>query len=73
MENKKFYMMEVANVNAKRAAEKLNAEWLGAAKREASKKSAFYNSVIYISTEIDENGFIVNPAAVKNGARWENF
>lgn len=70
-----YYMMESSNENSFRKAEPLKAESLIAAKREASRKAAFYDSVLTIGTEIDEDGFLVpsGNVAIKSIGIWNNL
>lgn len=76
-----LYMSEVTRVNAYRVAEPLKAQTLTAAKREASRKQVFYDTVLYI---VDAGGLVidslgtryVDPShaiAVKRGGTWENL
>lgn len=76
-----FYMSEVLRVNSYRVAEPLKAQTLTAAKREASRRQVFYETVLYIT---DAGGLVtdslgmryVDPSraiAVKRGGNWENL
>lgn len=70
-----YYMMESSTANSFRKAEPLKAESLVAAKREASRKAAFYDSVLTIGTEIDDDGFLVpsGNVAIKSIGIWNNL
>lgn len=46
-----------------RKAEPLKARNLTAAKREASRKAAFWGTVLTIGTAVDSDGFLLNPVA----------
>ena len=73
MNKTKFYFSEVANLNSYREAESLKANTLSAAKREASRKKAFYGTFLYIGNSIDQNGFIIEPIAVKTKEGWRDI
>ena len=66
----KFYFSEVQGLNNFRKAEAFEAKDLTRAKILASKKQAFEGTVLTIGTEINEEGLIVNPIAVKVGKNW---
>lgn len=68
-----YYVAEVARMHSFAKAEKINARSLTSAKRVASKYQMFQDTVLYIGEEIDNNGFIVNPIAVKKGNEWTNL
>lgn len=67
-----YYMMETSNANAFCKAEPLKAQNLTAAKREASRKAAFYDTVLTIGTELNDEGFLVpsGNVAIKSLGIW---
>ena len=73
MNKTKFYFSEVANLHSYREAEPLKANTLSAAKREASRKRAFFGTFLYIGTYIDEQGFIIEPLTVKTKEGWRDI
>lgn len=70
-----YYMMETSNANSFRKAEPLKAQNLTAAKREASRKAAFYDTVLTIGTELNDEGFLVpsGNVAIKSLGIWYNI
>ena len=68
----KLYMSELMNANALSKAEPLKAKDLTAAKREASRKQAFQDTVLELGTEVDEEGFLRNVVSCKENGRWED-
>lgn len=70
-----YYMMETITGNSFRKTEPLKAENLTAAKREASRKAVFCDSVLTIGTEIDDEGFLVpsSNVAIKSIGIWNNL
>lgn len=67
-----YYMMETGNANAFCKAEPLKAQNLTSAKREASRKAAFYDTVLTIGTELNDEGFLVpsGNVAIKSLGIW---
>ena len=63
----RYYVMEVQNVGAFAKAEAFEAKSCASAKRAASRKQVFQGTVLYLGTEVDSNGFVRNPIAVKEG------
>lgn len=68
-----FYFAELSDKCSHRTAEKLQAKTLTAAKREASRKCVFHNTVLEIGTEINEDGFILSPICQKLLNKWQNI
>lgn len=69
-----YYMMEVGNIGAVCKADKINAKNFTSAKRTASKNQCFQKTILYIGTDVNENGFITNPIARKLwGEKWEDL
>ena len=73
MNKTKFYFSEVANLHSYREAEPLKANTLSAAKREASRKKAFFGTFLYVGTHINEQKFIIDPVAVKTKEGWRDI
>ena len=65
-----YYVAEVANPRSFAKADRLNANSRSSAKRMASRYQLFQNTVLYLGMAVDNNGFIVDPIAVKRGNRW---
>ena len=65
-----YYVSEVANPHSFAKAERLNAKNLASAKRSASRYQMFLGTVLYLGREVNDNGFIINPVAVKKGNKW---
>ena len=73
MNKTKFYFSEVANINSYREAEPLKAHTLAEAKKEASRTRAYLWTYLYIGTYINEQGFIIDPVAVKTKEGWRDI
>ena len=69
----KFYVAEVQNVNSVREAEEISAKDLTEAKRKASRGQFFQGTVFVIGTEINQDGFIMNPLVYKEHGKWYDF
>ena len=70
-----YYFAEVPEPGSFGKAEELKASNLTAAKREASRKSGFFGTVLVIGTELSEDGFI-KPESVlasKIDGKWEDY
>nr|DAY12532.1 MAG TPA: hypothetical protein [Caudoviricetes sp.] len=65
-----YYMSE--NNGGFRKAEKLNAETLTAAKREATRKQVFQGTRVAIGIKLNENGFIKEAISVKKDRIWND-
>ena len=65
-----YYVSEVAGLHSFAKADRLNANSRSSAKRMASRYQLFQNTVLYLGMAVDNNGFIVDPIAVKRGNRW---
>ena len=65
-----YYFAELSDKNSYRIAEKLSANTLTAAKREASRKSVFQGTVLEIGGEINNQEFILNPICQKINGKW---
>ena len=65
-----YYVSEVASLHSFAKAERISANSLASAKRLASRYQMFLNTVIYLGRAVNDNGFIVDPIAVKKGNRW---
>lgn len=63
-----YYMSE--NNGGFRKAEKLKAETLTAAKREATRKQVFQGTRVAIGTELNENGFLKEAVSIKKDGLW---
>ena len=68
-----YYVTEILNAGSHRKAEKLVATNLRAAKREASHRQAYQDTVMEIGAEVSEEGFILIPLARKVGNRWKDL
>lgn len=68
-----FYFSEVSNLNSYREAEPLKANTLAEAKKEASRTRAYLWTYLYIGTYINEQGFIIDPVAVKTKEGWRDI
>lgn len=69
-----YYAAEVQNYGSFRKAEKLKATNLRAAKREASLNQVFQGTTLVLGTDVNEDGFILDPIARKeDGQRWEDM
>lgn len=64
-----FYFAELLKGGA-RVAMPINAKTLADAKRVASRKQAFYGTILEIGTEIDDNGFLADCIAEKIDGVW---
>lgn len=67
---KKWYVMEVQNIGAFAKAEAFEAKSLASAKRAASRRQVFQGTVLYLGAEVDGNGFVINPIAIKERGEW---
>ena len=65
-----YYVSEVARPHSFAKAERLNAKNLASAKRSASRYQLFQDTVQYLGRAVDNNGFIIDPIAVKRGNKW---
>ena len=71
-----FYFSETTDTNSLKKALQLKATNLTAAKREASRKQVFLNSILTIGTAVNEDGFILpkHVLAVRSeDGKWENY
>lgn len=68
----KWYVMEVTSLNCFRRATAFKAKNLTSAKRTASRKQAFYGTVLYLGNSVDENGFVIDAVAIKENGHWFN-
>ena len=68
-----YYVSEVAGLHSFAKAEKISANSLASAKRLASRYQMFLDTVIYLGRAVNDNGFIVEPIAVKKGKKWTNL
>ena len=66
----KYYVAEVAGLHSFAKAEKIEAKTRTSAKRSASRYQMFQTTVLYIGRAVNDNGFIIEPIAVKKGNRW---
>jgi len=67
-----YYIAELQNASSYRRAEKIEAKDLTQAKRIASLKQFFHDTVLEIGTCINSQGFITYRVAVKNGG-WSDM
>lgn len=65
-----FYIAELENKNSYRQAEAVEAKNLSAAKIRATKGQCFQGTVLEIGTEVNSDGFILNPVAQKINGKW---
>ena len=65
-----YYYAEVENAQSYSVADSLKAKSLVSAKREASRKQFFTQTVIEIGNEINSQGFILEPIARKIDGIW---
>ena len=65
-----YYYAELENAQSYSAADSLKANSLVSAKREASRKQFFTQTVIEIGDEINSQGFILEPLAKKIDGIW---
>ena len=70
---KTYYIAEVQKLGSFSQAEKINAKSLTAAKRKANKSQCFYGTVLQIGTEVNDEGFIMNPIATKVNGKWQGL
>ena len=68
-----YYVSEVAGLHSFAKAERFSAKSRTSAKRCATRYQMFLGTVLYLGREVDSNGFIVNPVAVKKGNRWTDL
>lgn len=69
----KWYVMEVKNNNSLRRATAFEAKNLTSAKRTASRKQVFFNTILYLGNIVDEDGFVIDAVAIKQkNGRWFN-
>ena len=65
-----YFVSEVAGLHSFAKAERINAKKLTSAKRLASRYQMFQGTVLYLGRGVNENGFIIEPIAVKKGDKW---
>ena len=65
-----YYVAEVTSAHSFVKAERIYAKNRSSAKRKASRYQMFLGTVLYLGREVNNNGFIVNPIAVKKGNKW---
>ena len=68
-----YYVAEVEGLHSFAKAEKIEAKSLTSAKRSASRYQIFQGTILYVGEDVDSNGFIVNPIAVKREGKWINL
>lgn len=66
----RYYFMEIENIGALARAEAFEAKSLASAKRTASRRQTFQGTVLCLGTGVDDNGFVRNPIAIKEGKEW---
>lgn len=66
----KYFVMETQSLGAFAKAEAFEAKSLAGAKRAASRRQVFQGTVLCLGKEVDGNGFVRNPIAVKEGREW---
>ena len=66
----RYYVMEVQNAGAFAVAEAFEAKSLAGAKGAASRRQTFQGTVLYLGTDVDSNGFVRNPIAIKERGEW---
>lgn len=54
-------------------ATKIKATSLASAQKVAARRNIVLNADMYISMEVDENGFMVNPLVMNVNGKWEKF
>ena len=65
-----YYVAEVAGLHSFAKAERIEAKSRTSAKRRASRCQFFLGTVLYLGRAVDNNGFIIEPIAVKKGNKW---
>ena len=65
-----YYVSEVAGLHSFAKAERINAKSRTSAKRLASRYQLFQDTILYLGETVDNNGFIINPIAIKKGNKW---
>ena len=65
-----YYVSEVAGLHSFAKAERLNAKSRTSAKRMASRYQMFQDTILYLGREVNKDGFIIEPIAVKKGNKW---
>lgn len=66
-----YFVMEVAGLHSFAKAEKITAKNLASAKRSASRyHQIFLGTVLYLGKAVNNDGFIVEPIAIKRGNSW---
>ena len=68
-----YYVSEVAGLHSFAKAEKINTTSLASAKRLASRYQMFLGTVLYLGRAVDNNGFIIEPIAVKKVNKWTDL
>ena len=70
-----FYYVTVAKGQGYRTREaiKIKATSLASAQKVAARRNIVLNTDMYISMEVDENGFMVNPLVMNVNGKWEKF
>lgn len=66
-----FYVSECLNTNSLRRAKMIYAKNLNIAKMIASKIQTFQNTVLIIGTNVNEDGFILEPVTIKKDNKWQ--
>lgn len=56
-----------------REAVQLKSNTLISAKREATRKQLFKNTILFIGTEINSDGFLINAIALKENNTWSSL
>ena len=65
-----YYVAEVTSPHSFAKAARIEAKSRSSAKRSASRCQMFLGTVLYLGREVDSNGFIIEPIAIKKGNRW---
>lgn len=67
-----YYIAELQSANSYSVATKIEAINVTSAKRIASRMQYFYGTVLEISTNVNYDGFILDPICRKINGKWEN-
>lgn len=70
----KYYFFEAENTAVYGKAEAFEAKTLTAAKRYAARHMCFYGTIAILGTEVNSDGVIINPVAVRGAdGKWTDY
>lgn len=69
----KYYLMEIANRGSYSEAESFEAKNLTSAKRTASRRQFFQGTILVLGREVNSDGYVTNPIAIKEKGEWTDY